>query len=53
MSKIVAKGKLMKKVAEKIDHSSRLRVTIPAGMASAKPPLGSQLGQVKNVSYYL
>ncbi|XP_076667531.1 mitochondrial ribosomal protein L11 [Andrena cerasifolii] len=45
MSKIVAKGKMMKKVVQKVDHSSRLRVIIPAGLANAKPPLGSQLGQ--------
>lgn len=36
-----------KKLMEKIDHSSKLRVDIPAGMASAAPPLGSQLGQVR------
>lgn len=37
--------KMGKKLMEKIDHSSKLRVNIPAGMASAAPPLGSQLGQ--------
>ncbi|KZC06453.1 PREDICTED: 39S ribosomal protein L11, mitochondrial [Dufourea novaeangliae] len=45
MSKAVGKGRSMKKVLQKIDHSSRLRVNIPARMANAKPPLGSQLGQ--------
>lgn len=47
MSKSVARLKSMKKVTEKINHSSRLRVIIPAGMASAAPPLGTQLGQVR------
>lgn len=37
--------KLAKKITEKIDHSSKLRVTIPACMANPAPPLGSQLGQ--------
>ncbi|KAG5309605.1 RM11 protein, partial [Acromyrmex insinuator] len=49
MSKILGKlkkiGKTSKKLVEKIDHSSKLRVNIPAGLASAAPPLGSQLGQ--------
>ncbi|XP_043255078.1 39S ribosomal protein L11, mitochondrial [Colletes gigas] len=45
MSKMAAKGKFLKKTLPKIDHSSSLRVIIPAGMANAKPPLGSQLGQ--------
>ncbi|KAG5321015.1 RM11 protein, partial [Pseudoatta argentina] len=49
MSKILGKlkkiGKTSKKLVEKIDHSSKLRVDIPAGLASAAPPLGSQLGQ--------
>ncbi|KYN27221.1 PREDICTED: 39S ribosomal protein L11, mitochondrial [Trachymyrmex cornetzi] len=49
MSKVMGKvkriGKVGKKLVEKIDHSSKLRVNIPAGMASAAPPLGSQLGQ--------
>ncbi|XP_020288054.1 39S ribosomal protein L11, mitochondrial [Pseudomyrmex gracilis] len=37
--------KRSKKFVEKIDHSSKLRTNIPAGLASAAPPLGSQLGQ--------
>ncbi|CAL1686605.1 unnamed protein product [Lasius platythorax] len=37
--------KMVKKLIEKIDHSSKLRVNIPAGLASSAPPLGSQLGQ--------
>lgn len=36
---------MAKKVLEKVDHSSKLHVDIPAGMASSAPPLGSQLGQ--------
>lgn len=47
MSKAIKKGKMLKKVLPKVEHPSPLRVTIPAGMANAKPPLGSQLGQVK------
>ncbi|XP_033359875.1 39S ribosomal protein L11, mitochondrial [Bombus vosnesenskii] len=45
MSKVIKKGKMLKKVLPKVEHPSPLRVTIPAGMANAKPPLGSQLGQ--------
>ncbi|KAL4709844.1 hypothetical protein ACJJTC_000331 [Scirpophaga incertulas] len=45
MSKSVARLKSMKKLAEKIDHSSTLRTNIPAGMAAAGPPLGPMLGQ--------
>ncbi|XP_023945748.1 39S ribosomal protein L11, mitochondrial [Bicyclus anynana] len=45
MSKSVARLKSMKKVADKIDHSSKLRTDIPAGMAAPGPPLGPMLGQ--------
>ncbi|CAK1583515.1 unnamed protein product [Parnassius mnemosyne] len=45
MSKSVARLKSMKKVADKVDHSSKLRTNIPAGMAAAGPPLGPMLGQ--------
>lgn len=45
MSKVIKKGKMLKKIQTKVEHPSPLRVTIPAGMANAKPPLGSQLGQ--------
>lgn len=41
----------MKKVADKIDHSSKLRTNIPAGMAAAGPPLGPMLGQVNIVEF--
>lgn len=47
MSKSVGRMKMGKKLMEKIDHSSKLHVDIPAGMASSAPPLGSQLGQVR------
>lgn len=50
MSKSVARLKSLKKVADKIDHSSKLRTHIPAGMAAAGPPLGPMLGQVTNGS---
>lgn len=36
---------MIKKLTEKIDHSSKLRTNILAGLASSAPPLGSQLGQ--------
>ncbi|XP_041969352.1 39S ribosomal protein L11, mitochondrial [Aricia agestis] len=45
MSKSMARLKSMKRVSEKIDHSSKLRTHIPAGMAAAGPPLGPMLGQ--------
>ncbi|GBP04134.1 39S ribosomal protein L11, mitochondrial [Eumeta japonica] len=41
----IARLKSMKKLAEKIDHSSPLRTYIPAGMAAPGPPLGPMLGQ--------
>ncbi|KAL6444898.1 hypothetical protein ACFW04_002128 [Cataglyphis niger] len=44
MSKSIGK-RMLKKITAKIDHSSKLRVNIPAGLASSAPPLGSQLGQ--------
>ena len=37
--------KTMKKVVEKINHTSKLRTDVPAGMAVAGPPLGPMLGQ--------
>ncbi|XP_076656754.1 mitochondrial ribosomal protein L11 [Halictus rubicundus] len=45
MSKALAKGRNLKKVLPKVEHKTPLRVIIPAGMATSKPPLGSQLGQ--------
>lgn len=47
MSKVVKKSNVVKKLLQKVNHTAPLRVNIPAGMANAKPPLGSQLGQVK------
>lgn len=52
MSKTVGKMKMAKKLTEKIDHSSKLRVNILAGLASSVPPLGSQLGQVRILLHY-
>ncbi|BES92371.1 unnamed protein product [Nesidiocoris tenuis] len=40
-------GKVIKnvrKVVEKVDHGNKIRTNIPAGMASAGPPLGPLLG---------
>lgn len=53
MSKSVARLKSMKKVADKVDHSSKLRTNIPAGMAAAGPPLGPMLGQVTHNIYQI
>lgn len=53
MSKSVKQLKSMKKVVEKIIHSSRLTTNIPAGMAVAGPPLGPMLGQVIQIHKFL
>ncbi|XP_065338626.1 large ribosomal subunit protein uL11m [Cloeon dipterum] len=45
MSKAARAVKNVRKVVEKIEHKSKLRTNIPAGMAVAGPPLGPQLGQ--------
>lgn len=47
MSKTAGRVKTAKKILDKIEHSSKLRTNIPAGLASPGPPLGSQLGQVR------
>jgi len=44
-------GKLvkgMKKTVEKVIHPPFLKTYIPAGQATPAPPLGTQLGQVRN-----
>lgn len=46
MSKVGAKINTLKKTIEKVQHTSKLRTDIPAGMAAAGPPLGPMLGQV-------
>lgn len=43
MSKQV--GRILRKAVGKVDHNSKLRTNIPAGMAVAGPPLGPMLGQ--------
>ncbi|KAF7991528.1 hypothetical protein HCN44_008899 [Aphidius gifuensis] len=45
MSKAATRMKTVKKMIDKIDHSSKLRTNIPAGLANPSPPLGPQLGQ--------
>ncbi|XP_058812650.1 large ribosomal subunit protein uL11m [Topomyia yanbarensis] len=45
MSKAAGRLRTLKKSIDKIDHSSKLRTNIPAGMAVAGPPLGPMLGQ--------
>ncbi|XP_058810002.1 large ribosomal subunit protein uL11m [Phymastichus coffea] len=45
MSKAASRIKFAKKITGKIDHSSKLKTNIPAGMAMPGPPLGPQLGQ--------
>ncbi|XP_062536202.1 large ribosomal subunit protein uL11m [Armigeres subalbatus] len=45
MSKAAGRLKSLKKSIDKINHSSKLRTNIPAGMAIAGPPLGPMLGQ--------
>lgn len=43
--KISSRLRAIKKLSENVEHKSRFRSDIPAGMASSAPPLGSMLGQ--------
>lgn len=43
--KVASRIRALKKMAENVKHTSRLRTNIPAGMAAAAPPLGPMLGQ--------
>lgn len=45
MSRSGGVGRVMKKALDKVDHSSKLKTNIPAGLAAAGPPLGPMLGQ--------
>lgn len=38
-------GRVLRKVIGKVEHNTKLRTNIPAGMAVAGPPLGPMLGQ--------
>jgi ribosomal protein L11 len=46
MSKLASRLKLTKKVTQ-VFNSSKFKIVIPAGLASASPPLGPLLGQVR------
>lgn len=43
--KISSRLRVIQKMQENVQHTSRLRTDIPAGMASSAPPLGPMLGQ--------
>ncbi len=45
MSKALGKLKRKKDSVQQVIHNPYLKTTISAGLASAAPPLGSQLGQ--------
>ncbi|XP_017953573.1 39S ribosomal protein L11, mitochondrial [Drosophila navojoa] len=45
MSKAAGKLKSIKKIVERVTHTTKLKTNIPAGMAAAGPPLGPMLGQ--------
>lgn len=46
MAKVAKQTKALVKSVTKVNHGNFLETYIPAGMASASPPLGPQLGQV-------
>lgn len=43
--KISSRLRVLKKMQENVQHTTRLKTNIPAGMASSAPPLGPMLGQ--------
>lgn len=43
--KISSRLRALRKLSENVEHKSRFRSDIPAGMASSAPPLGPMLGQ--------
>ncbi|CAG0883269.1 unnamed protein product [Darwinula stevensoni] len=45
MSKAVSRLRMAKKTGEKVIHGPKMRMTVPAGMATPGPPLGPVLGQ--------
>lgn len=52
--KISSRLRALRKLQENVQHTSRLRTDIPAGMASSAPPLGSMLGQRSiNISNFI
>ena len=51
--KVEKVGGKLRKAAEKIIHGPIMTTNIPAGTASAGPPLGTMLGQVSPILNYL
>ena len=44
--KVAAAARNVKKIVAKVDHKNRVFIYIPAQLASAAPPLGTQLGNI-------